>query len=246
MALKSFVLCRAIAMPEVELQILGGGGIADPLNETGHCPLRTCERMGQPVLTRYGSLPQLIDMAQRGIPFDLVVVPRDVLEDAAVRALVVPDSIRPVARAGIGVAVRLGATMPDISTPEALKRTLLAARSVASIPASATGVRIAEIYARLGIVAEMAVRTRVQPAPKQIAEAVARGEAELGLFLLNVLIDPRLAIVGPVPAELQREVVYDLALAANARAPAVARRFVAHLLSPAAAEVIRDKGMHPG
>jgi molybdate transport system substrate-binding protein len=100
--------------------------------------------------------------------------------------------------------------MPDISTPEALKRTLLAARAVASIPASATGARIAEIYAELGIAADMAARTRAQPGPKQIAEAVASGEAELGLFLLNVLIDPRLAIVGPVPAELQREVVYDL------------------------------------
>jgi len=136
--------------------------------------------------------------------------------------------------------------MPDISTPEALKRTLLAARAVASIPASATGARIAEIYAELGIAAGMAARTRAQPGPKQIAEAVASGEAELGLFLLNVLIDPRLAIVGPVPAELQREVVYDLAVAAKASAPEVARAFVAHLLSPVAAEVIRGRGMQPG
>jgi molybdate transport system substrate-binding protein len=234
---------RRAAMPDNELQILAGGGIADPLDEI----IARFERANaQRIVSRYGSLPQLIDMAQRGIPFDLVVVPRDVLDNAAVRALVVPDSIRPVARAGIGVAVPLGQKLPDISTPEALKRTLLAARSVASIPASATGVRIAEIYARLGIVAEMAVRTRVQPAPKQIAEAVARGEADLGLFLLNVLIDPRLTIVGPVPAELQREVVYDTAVAVNARAPDAARAFVAHLLSPEAADVIRDMGMRPG
>jgi molybdate transport system substrate-binding protein len=185
-------------------------------------------------------------MARRGVPFDLVVVPRDVLDDAAVRGLIVPDSIRAVARAGIGVAVRLGQPIPDISTPETLKRTLLAAKAVASLPASATGVRIAEIYARLGIVAEMAARTRAQPAPKQIVEAVASGEAELGLFLLNVLIDPRLAIVGPVPAELQREVVYDLAIAANASAPEAARAFIAHLLSPESMDVITDNGMQPG
>jgi len=230
-------------MPEAELHILAGGGIADPLNEIAAGFERT---HGQSIALRYGTLPQLIDMARRGVPFDLVVVPRDVLDDAAVRALIVPGSIRTVARAGIGVAVRLGQKMPDISTPEALKRTLLAAGAVASIPASATGARIAEIYARLGIIAEMEARTRAQPGPKQIAEAVARGEAELGLFLLNVLIDPRLAIVGPVPTELQREVVYDVALAANANAPDVARAFVAHLLSPEAAGVTREKGMDVG
>ena len=230
-------------MPTAELRILAGGGIADPLDEI----VARFERAhGQSIVTRYGTLPQLIDMARRGVPFDLVVVPRDVLDDAAVRALIVPGSIRTVARAGIGAAVRRGQPTPDISTPEALKRTLLTARAVASIPASATGARIAEIYARLGIVAEMVARTRVQPTPKQIVEAVANGEAELGLFLLNVLIDPRLAIVGPVPAELQREVVYDLAVAANACAPEVARAFMAHLLSPAAADVIRDNGMRPG
>ena len=230
-------------MPETELHILGGGGIADALDEIA----AGFERAhGLPIVLRYGTLPQLIDMARRGVPFDLAVVPRDVLDDAAVRALIVPDSIRAVARAGIGAAVRLGAPMPDIGTPEALKRTLLAAGAVASIPASATGARIAEIYAELGIEAEMAARTRVQPGPKQIADAVAKGEAELGLFLLNVLIDPRLAIVGPVPAELQRELVYDLALAANAHAPEAARAFAAFMLSSEAAEVIREKGMQAG
>ena len=230
-------------MPEAELHILAGGGIADALDEIAARFERT---HSQPIVLRYGTLPQLIDMARRGVAFDLAVVPRDVLENADVRALIVPNSIRSVARAGIGVAVRLGQTMPDISTPEALKRTLLAAGAVASIPASATGARIAEIYAELGIVTEMAARTRAQPGPKQIAEAVANGEAELGLFLLNVLIDPRLAIVGPVPAELQRELVYDLALAANASLPEVARAFVAYVLSPEAADVIRDKGMQAG
>lgn len=230
-------------MPTAELRILAGGGIADPLDEI----VARFERAhGGSIVTRYGTLPQLIDMARRGVPFDLVVVPRDVLDDAAVRALIVPGSILTVARAGIGVAVRQGQPMPDISTPDALKRTLLTARAVASIPASATGARIAEIYARLGIVTEMAKRTLVQPAPKQIVEAVASDEAELGLFLLNVLIDPRLAIVGPVPAELQRELVYDFAIATNANAPEIAHEFMAHLLSPEAADVIRDKGMRPG
>lgn len=230
-------------MPDAELHILAGGGIADPLNEV----VDRFERVnGQRAQLRYGTLPQLIDMMRHGIPFDLVVVPRDVLEDSAVQAVIAPDSIRTVARAGIGVAVRRGEPMPEINTPEALTRTLLAAKAVASIPASATGIRIAEIYDRLGIVAEMAARTRSQSTPKAIVEAVAKGDAELGVFLVNVLTDPRLVIVGPVPAELQRDVVYDLALAANPRVPEMARAFTAHLLGPEATEVIRNMGMRPG
>ena len=134
----------------------------------------------------------------------------------------------------------------NLSTTAALKQTLLKAQSVASIPASATGTQLASIYERLGIMDEMKARTKAQPAPKQIVEAVANGEAELAVFGLNVLIDPRLDIVGPFPAEVQREVVYAVGVAANSKEPEAAKAFVAYLLSPTAMAVIKAKGMNPG
>jgi molybdate transport system substrate-binding protein len=92
----------------------------------------------------------------------------------------------------------------------------------------------------------MKARTKVQPAPAQIIEAVANGDAELAVFLLNVITDPRLDVVGPFPAEIQREVVYTVSIAANSKQAEAAKAFIAYLMSPAAAAMIKAKGLNPG
>ena len=237
------VVTLVTAVQASELQLIAGGGIAGPLNEIAALFERTSDHK---VVIRYGTTPELIKMATSGAPFDVGVVPQDVWKDAGARARVAPGPTPDIARVGIGVAVRTGAAKPNISTAAALKQTLLKAQSVASIPASATGTQLAGIYARLGIADEMTAKTRAQPAPKQIVEAVANGDAELAVFLLNVLIDPRLDIVGPFPAEVQREVVYAVGLSANSKEPDTANAFIAYLLSPPAIAVIRAKGMSPG
>ena len=125
------VLASVSAVQAAELQIIAGGGIADPLNEIAILFERAS---GHKLVIRYGTAPELIKMATSGVPFDLGVVPQDVWKDAAARAQVAPGPTPNVARVGIGVAVRAGAPKPDISTAEALKRTLLNAHSIASIP----------------------------------------------------------------------------------------------------------------
>ena len=237
------VLSSVGAAQTAELQIIAGGGIAGPLNVI----ISQFERAsGHKIVVRYGTTPELIRMATSGGPFDLGVVPQDVWKDAAARAQVAPGPTPDVARVGIGVAIRAGAPKPDISTPEALKQTLLKAQSVASIPASATGTQLSAIYARLGIADEMKARTRAQPTPAQIVDAVANGDAQLAIFLLNVLNDPRLDVVGPFPAEVQREVVYAAGIAVNSKEPDAAKAFVAYVMSQEAIAVIKAKGMSPG
>jgi molybdate transport system substrate-binding protein len=227
----------------MELQIIAGAGIAAPLNEIAALFEKAS---GHRVVIRFGTMPELITMATSSTPFDLGVVPQDVLQDAAARAQFAAGPTASVARAGIAVAVRAGAPKPDIGAPEALKQALLKAQSIASIPASATGAQLAGIYGRLGISEAMKAKTKAQPGPAQMVEAVAKGDCELAVFLVNVLTDPRLDVVGPFPPELQREVVYATAVAAHSPKPDAAKAFIAYLLSPTAAAIITAKGMRPG
>ncbi|HEV8096334.1 MAG TPA: substrate-binding domain-containing protein [Burkholderiales bacterium] len=242
------VLCLALALSwgaavqAAELQILAGGGIAASLRELAAA---FESATGHKLVIRFGTTPELIKMAATGGPFDLAVVPVDVMKDAATRARFAPGETG-IARVGLGVAVRAGAPRPDIRTPEALKQTLLEARSIASIPESATGYLLARIFERLGITEEMKARIKPQPTPARIVESVAKGETDLGVFLTNVLTAPGVDVVGPFPPELQLEVVYTAAVAASTKEAEAAKAFIAYLTTPGAAAVFRVKGMNPG
>jgi len=167
----------------------------------------------------------------------------DVMKDAAARAKFATGT--DIARVGFGVAIRAGAPKPDVGTSEALKQTLLKAQSIALFPESAAGAYVLKTFERLGIGEAMKAKTKAMPLGK-ITEAVAKGEAELGVFLTNVLIAPGVELAGPFPAELQQDLVFTGALAADTREAEAARAFIGYLKSPEAAAVLKAKGMNPG
>jgi molybdate transport system substrate-binding protein len=201
---------------------------------------------GHKLSTHFDSTPNIIARVTSGIPFDVVVVPVDVFRDDGAKVRFAPEPTTDIARVGYGVIVRAGTPKPDISKPDAFKSALLAAPSVAFLPASAAGAYVTKVFERLGIAEEMKAKTRIQTAPAQIAPAVAKGDAELGVFLTNVLIAPGVELVGSFPGDLQQELVFTSAIAADTKEADAARALIDYLKTPAAVAVIKAAGMTPG
>jgi molybdate transport system substrate-binding protein len=224
-----------------ELKVLAGGSLRSILTELGP----QFEKVsGHKLAIHFDTTPNLIKAATTGEPFDLGVVPIDVFYDKAAKA----HFATPVefARVGYGVAVKSGAPKPDISTPEAFKKTLLEAKSITFLPASAAGSYILRLFERLGIEDAMRAKTIAQDQPTGIVPAVVSGEAELAVFVNNVLTAPGVDIVGPFPAKYQQELVFPAALAADTKQKEAAKAFIEFIMSPAASVVVKAKGMTPG
>jgi molybdate transport system substrate-binding protein len=226
----------------VELKVIAGGSMTAPLNKLSP---EFEKATGHKLSIHFDSTPNIIARVNAGTPFDVVVVPVDVFKDTAARAHFAPGPTVDVARVGYGVIVRAGAPKPDISTPDAFKQAMLAAPSLAFLPSSAAGAYVTKVFERLGIAEEMKAKTKVQASPGQIPQAVAKGEADIGVFLSNVLIAPGVELVGPFPGDLQQELVFTSAVAADTREAEAARALIDYLRSPEATAVIKAAGMTP-
>jgi molybdate transport system substrate-binding protein len=226
-----------------ELIVLAGGSMTASLKDLGPQFERA---IGHRLVFHFAGTPELIKQATSGAAFDLGVVPVDVMKDPAARARFASGPTVDIARVGYGVAVRAGAPKPDVSTPDALKATLLKAQSVSLLPESAAGAYVLKTFERLGIGDAMKARIRPQTATGQIPQAVANGDAELGVFLTNVLAAPGVELAGPFPAELQQDLVFIGAVAAQTKEADAAKAFIDFLKTPEAAAVLQAKGMTPG
>src|ERR1700728_754455 len=224
-----------------ELKVLAGGSLRSLLTELAP---QFEHASGHKLVIHFDTTPNLIKAATSGEPFDLGVVPIDVFYDEAAKAHFTP----PVefARVGYGVAVKAGAPRPDISTPEAFKKTLLNAKSITFLPASAAGSYILRLFERLGIEDEMRAKTIAQDQPTGIVPAVVNGEAELAVFVNNVLTAPGIDIVGPFPTKYQQELMFPAAVAVDTKQKEAAKAFIDFIMSPAATVVVKAKGMTPG
>jgi molybdate transport system substrate-binding protein len=225
-----------------ELKLIAGGSLAGLFKELGP---QFEKASGHTLSIHFDSTPNIISRINAGTPFDVVVVPIDVFKDASAKNHLAEPNVN-IARVGYGVIVRAGAPKPDLSTPEAFKKALLAAASVSSVPSSAAGSDIAKVYERLGITDQMKAKTKAEAAPTAIAPAVAKGEAELGIFLANVFNAPGIELAGPFPADLQQELVFPAAVATDAKEPAAAKALIDFLKTPAAIAAIKAAGMTPG
>ena len=224
------------------VKILAGGSMTACLKEFAP---RFEAATGHRLDIAFAGTPDLIKQATSGTPFDAGVVPVDVMKNEGARAKFAAAPVT-IARVGYGVAVKAGAPKPDVSTPHKFKAAMLAARSITLYPESAAGAFVMKTFETLGIADAMKAKLKAQSTPTGIAPAVATGEAEYGVFLTNVLMAPGVEPVGPFPGDLQNELVFVGAVAADTKNAAAAQAFLDYLRTPEAAAVFKAKGMTPG
>jgi len=245
LAFGASVLAGTAQAAEVRVMISGGFGAAyrELVGEfekaTGN---KVLTASGPSMGTTQNAIPVRL---ARGEPADVLIMVGYALDDLAKQGKVVGDSKVELARSPIGIAVRAGAPKPDIGSVDALKRTLLAAKSVAYSD-SASGVYVQnELFKRLGIEEEMKGKSRMIPA-EPVGEVVARGDAEIGFQQISELKTVHgIEIVGPLPAEVQKITIFSAGIAAGAKEPAAGKALIAFLGSPAAAPVITKSGLDP-
>jgi molybdate transport system substrate-binding protein len=156
-----------------------------------------------------------------------------------------------LATTGIGICVRKGAPAPDVSTPEAFKRALLAAASVAYVaPAggSVTGPHIEAVFRRLGIAEQMAAKTKLAAGGPngRVSVLVSSGEAEIGLQQVSELIsNPGVDVIGMLPADLQQTTIYSAGITTSAKQADAARALIGALAAPSAKPIFKAKGLEP-
>lgn len=189
-----------------------------------------------------------VDAAKRvqaGEPFDVVVLASDAIERLIASGRVVTGSRVDLVRSPVAIAVRAGAPHPDVASPEALRRAVLAARSV-GYSTGPSGLHLARLFERWGIAAEVRGRT-VQAQPGMpVGALVARGDVELGFQQLSELLhEPGIDVLGVLPDEIQFITMFSAGTCAgSARAQAV-RAMLDFMTSPEAAAVKRRHGMEP-
>jgi len=183
-----------------------------------------------------------------GAAFDVAVITPAVIDDLVGAGKIVSGSRVNLATVGVGVVVKEGAPKPDVSTVEAFKSTLLAAKSVAYIdPASggSSGVYIDKLLERLGIADQVRAKAKLKKGG-YVAELIVSGEAELGLHQISEIVPVKGAVlVGPLPKEIQNTMTYAAGLSAFSQNKDAAQALIKTFSGPAAAAVLKSKGMEP-
>jgi molybdate transport system substrate-binding protein len=176
---------------------------------------------------------------------DVVILTREGLDELAREGRVVADSCVDLARSYVGLAVKAGATHPDIATEPALRAALLGARSVAYSRIGASGILFAQLIERLGIAPDINARATIIP-QGFTAERLMTGEADLAVQQISELkqVDG-IEVVGPIPRELQTPAVFSAGRMAASSKAAASDRLLRFLASSVVAPVLRESGLEP-
>ena len=182
-----------------------------------------------------------------GEAFDVAILTPPMIDDLAARGKVVPATVATVAKTGVGIGVRKGAARPDIGSADALKATLQKSKSIAYSQEGQSGTAAARVIERLGLIDEMKQRTHLDARPGGSMIALVEGKAELGFALVSEIVpNPEVDYVGPLPASLQSYVMFAAGASTAAKNAEAAKAFIDFLRAPAVLPLLKAQGMEGG
>ena len=197
---------------------------------------------GHKLAIAYGPTNPFKARIEKGEAFDLTILGEGAIDDLVKQGKLVAATRAVVARSGLGLAIRKGTPKPDIGTTETFKRTLLNAKSIAYLEGGLTGTYLDVLFQRLGITDNM--KSKYKNA--RGAEAVAKGEVELGVTQMSeILHETGAELAGPLPPEIQNYTNFASAISARARQADAAKALLKYLTSPDAVRVIKASGLEP-
>ncbi|HYR84781.1 MAG TPA: molybdate ABC transporter substrate-binding protein [Terriglobia bacterium] len=198
---------------------------------------------GNKISVTYDSTTNIQNQIKNGAKPDLVIATDEAIDALIKQGKLAAGSRVDLARSRIGIAVRAGAPKPDIRTPEALKKTLLAAKSIANSKSGISGFHFLSVIERLGIADQVKPKiVEVESGP--VGVFIVNGKAEMGLQQMSELMPVAgIEIVGPLPGDLQKVTMFSAGLSSAAKDPAAAKALVKFLSADSALPVIKKKGM---
>lgn len=201
---------------------------------------------GHRVTTAWGGTAGVAKRVSGGEVIDIIIVAAPSIDKLILEGKLVAGSRADFAKSGVGIAVRTGLPRPDISSGEAVKRAVLAAKSVA-YSSGPSGLYVVDLFRKMGIADQIKDKVRQSASGVQVGELVARGEADLGFQQVSELLHVKgIDYLGPLPADIQNITVYSAGLHKAAPAPDAAKALVRFLTAPEAGPIIKKFGMEPG
>jgi molybdate transport system substrate-binding protein len=199
---------------------------------------------GGPLAIEYGTSSGVRQKIESGAPFDVAVLTVEVIDALAKGGKVAPDSVGALGRSAVGVGVRAGAPLPDLKTPDGVKKVFLAAKSVTWVGAGAARAQVDRMLQALGIADAVAAKLALAQSVEEGLKRVADGESDLTVMLASEILPAAgLKYAGPFPGQFASYVSFAGAASATTTSRAAADRFVAALHAPASASAYAAKGM---
>jgi molybdate transport system substrate-binding protein len=235
------LLASTLGAGAAEIRVLSAPAVRPVLTELAPMFERTS---GHRLAIQFMFAPELKRRLDAGEPFDLAIYTPAVIEDVIKQGRITAGTRVDIARTGMGVAVRAGATKPDISSAEMFRSALRNASSIAYAGDGTSGAYFMGLVDRLGLADEL--KPKLKPSSGNPLSAVLSGEAEIAILNIPPILDERgAALVGPLPAELQNWIGYAAGIGAVSREVSAGRELIRFLTSEAAASVLKSKGMEP-